>query len=74
MAPVDPRRKCTVPKMGLEGALWWGGGWPTLEPLHSWRLTVCDSLCRLGKNKITSEGGKCLALAVKNSKSISDVG
>ncbi|PNI35825.1 NOD1 isoform 10 [Pan troglodytes] len=28
----------------------------------------------LGKNKITSEGGKYLALAVKNSKSISEVG
>uniref|UniRef100_A0A2K6NE67 Nucleotide binding oligomerization domain containing 1 n=1 Tax=Rhinopithecus roxellana TaxID=61622 RepID=A0A2K6NE67_RHIRO len=40
-----------------------------LRPCFS-RLTVI----RLGKNKITSEGGKCLALAVKNSKSISDVG
>lgn len=38
------------------------------------RLTVCASLCRLGKNRITSEGGKCVALAVKNSTSIVDVG
>lgn len=38
------------------------------------RLTVLASLCRLGKNRITGEGGKCVALAVKNSTSIIDVG
>ncbi|XP_039718578.1 nucleotide-binding oligomerization domain-containing protein 1 isoform X2 [Pteropus medius] len=35
---------------------------------------ITDVGARLGKNKITSEGGKCLALAVKNSKSISEIG
>ncbi|XP_021109718.1 nucleotide-binding oligomerization domain-containing protein 1 isoform X4 [Heterocephalus glaber] len=39
--------------------------------LVPWRSPVCG---RLGKNKITSEGGKCLALAVKNSTWISDLG
>lgn len=38
------------------------------------RLTMHVSPCRLGKNRITSEGGKCVALAVKNSTSIVDVG
>ncbi|KAB1276110.1 Nucleotide-binding oligomerization domain-containing protein 1 [Camelus dromedarius] len=39
-------------------------------------LEECKGLThlKLGKNKITSEGGKCLALAVKNSKSIFEVG
>lgn len=38
------------------------------------RLTAHASLGRLGKNRITSEGGKCVAQAVKNSTSIVDVG
>ncbi|XP_040500060.1 nucleotide-binding oligomerization domain-containing protein 1 isoform X2 [Ursus maritimus] len=39
-------------------------------------LDECKGLThlKLGENKITSEGGKCLALAVKNSKSIFEIG
>lgn len=39
-----------------------------------WRLTMPASLGRLGKNRITSEGGRCVAQAVKNSTSIVEVG
>lgn len=66
------RNKITLAKR-LRRARYREEGWPYCGvPIQ--RLTMHVSLCRLGKNRITSEGGKCLALAVKNSTSIIDVG